>query len=67
MTREERWARRAMREGEANARYGMRTGAFPCQNCGKFKSRPSSVCGQCGDDPVSFNGNRASYDAAYGY
>lgn len=33
-----------------------------CKRCGRFKSRPSSVCGWCGDDPVPYNWDRALYD-----
>ena len=40
---------------------------FNCFSCGRFKPRPSSVCRSCGDDPVSFNGDRREFDRAYGY
>jgi hypothetical protein len=33
-----------------------------CAHCGKFKSRPSAVCGHCGDDPVPYNWSRMLYD-----
>jgi uncharacterized OB-fold protein len=33
-----------------------------CKSCGSFKSRPSSECPRCGDDPVTHNGNRRAYD-----
>ena len=33
-----------------------------CPCCGKFKSRPSAVCGWCGDDPVPHNWDRHLYD-----
>lgn len=32
-----------------------------CFTCGQFKSRPSSVCTKCGDDPVSMT-NAEYYD-----
>lgn len=38
-----------------------------CFVCGRFKSRPSSICGHCGDDPVSFNGDPYEFDRAHGY
>lgn len=65
--REEAWARRQMREADRAVNYGMRTGAANCAVCAKFKPRPSSVCGSCGDDPVSHNGDRREYDRAHGY
>lgn len=33
--------------------------------CGCFKSRPSAVCSQCGDDPVTHNGSALEYDEAH--
>jgi hypothetical protein len=45
--------------------YGRQTAQ--CRSCKKFKSRPSSVCGQCGDDPVTYNGDRRQYDLAHGW
>jgi transcriptional regulator with XRE-family HTH domain len=36
-----------------------------CGVCNRFKSAPSSVCDYCGDDPVTHNGERRDYDAAY--
>lgn len=41
-----------------------------CQQCQKFKSRPSSVCGYCGNDPTSHNmteRERFEFDRAHGY
>lgn len=47
-----------------------------CLSCAKFISRPSSICGQCGNDPVVWNAAltdspydpaRISYDRAYGW
>ena len=68
---------RAQYEDERAASYGLATagpdnrglasGSFPCQSCGKFKSDPAAVCGQCGDDPVTFNGDRREFNRAYGY
>lgn len=72
MTREERWAQKVMREGERARNYGMRTRPARCGSCNKFKSRPSSVCGSCGDDPVGNTqspefADRLNYDRAHGY
>jgi hypothetical protein len=74
VSREEAWARRVMREAEAEVTRGHRRGAANCERCGKFKSRPSSVCGWCGDDPVgnATNGDpafaeRSAFDRAHGY
>lgn len=46
-----------------------------CGSCNKFKSRPSSVCEYCGDDPVgnvsgsvgATETNRFQYDQAMGW
>lgn len=38
-----------------------------CRRCHRFKSRPASVCGQCGDDPVTYRGDRFEYDRAHGW
>lgn len=65
--RDERYMRGLMREAERTITYGMRTGPANCDICGKFKSRPSSVCGVCGNDPVTHNGDRREYDRAHGY
>lgn len=67
MTREEQWARRVMREGERDRDYGMTRGAAHCDSCGRFKSRPSSVCSYCGNDPVSHHGDAREFDRAHGY
>lgn len=58
--------RRAVRL-EREERKGLERGAFPCFSCGHFKSRPSAVCGYCGDDPVTWGGSAADFDRAYGY
>lgn len=63
----ERHSSGAMSAGEAGARYGMNAGAFNCGSCGTFKSEPAAVCSQCGDDPVSHNGDRHEYNRAHGY
>lgn len=42
-------------------------GARQCGVCKRFKSRPSSICDHCGNDPVSYNGDRFAYDQAMGY
>lgn len=36
-----------------------------CFVCGRMKPAPSSVCDYCGDDPVTHNGSRQDFDAAY--
>lgn len=64
--------RKAASWGMASAgpdNYGVSSGSWPCFNrrCRKFKPRPSSVCGQCGDDPVTYNGDRMEFDRAHGY
>lgn len=38
-----------------------------CASCQRFKSRPSSCCGYCGDDPVSACVTRYEYDRAAGW
>lgn len=58
-----RKAERERRKQEA----GFRTGSIPCFICGKRKSRPSSVCGYCGDDPLTHGGSALEFDRAYGY
>lgn len=45
------WKARDERRRAREARQG-RPRAVNCFSCGKFKPRPSSICGQCGDDPV---------------
>jgi hypothetical protein len=64
--RERRSAARAIREGEASTHYGHERGAANCASCGRFKSAPAAICGACGDDPVSYNGNRAEFNRAHG-
>jgi hypothetical protein len=68
-----RWINRAALD-EAWRRYHFDDGRHPrhvgrllahCFQCGDFKSRPSSVCTRCGDDPVSHNGDRREFDRAY--
>lgn len=39
-------------------------GRVNCGSCGAFKSRPHSVCSQCGDDPVTHAGSVHEYDEA---
>lgn len=56
-TRQERRAERERRRG--------RPRAVNCFICGCFKSRPSSICGQCGDEPVTYNGSAHEFDEAY--
>lgn len=41
--------------------------AAKCQVCGVMKQRPSSICQKCGDDPVTYNGDRYEYDRAHGW
>ena len=64
---EEQLARREMREGERARTRGMRNGSFQCFSCGLRKPLPSSRCDQCGDDPVSHNGDPREFDRAWGY
>lgn len=45
-------ARRVLREEEASLRHGRESGAYPCEECGRFKRRPSDICDHCGRDPV---------------
>jgi len=42
------------------------SGAANCASCGCFKSSHAAVCGQCGDDPVTYRGDRAEHNRAYG-
>lgn len=56
--------RREARRLEAELRRG-RPRAVNCFSCGCWKARPSSVCGQCGDDPVTHNGSAQDFDTAY--
>lgn len=35
-----------------------------CRNCKRFKSRPSSICSHCGDEPGTYNGDPRVYDDA---
>lgn len=46
-------------------RHGRRTAQ--CRCCKKFISRPSAICRWCGNDPVTFRGDRRQYDLAYGW
>lgn len=50
-----------------NANRGFESGSFPCFECGRRKSRPSSTCDHCGDSPVSHNGDPLEFDRSYGY
>lgn len=54
--------RRARRTGRRTAR---------CRPCGRFKPRPSSECGYCGDRPLTHNGDSTrgawEYDRAHGW
>lgn len=57
--------RRKEREGHT---YHRRPRKYAkCLVCGRFKSRPSSVCDYCGDDPVTYNGDPRQYDLAMGW
>lgn len=69
-------SRRLLREVDREADYGLEKKSLPCFSCGKFKARPSDVCGWCGDDPVPtasgsgsnrFASETAEFDRAYGY
>lgn len=62
MRREER---RHYRELTRNT--GQRTAR--CEQCGKFKSRPSAVCGgaNCGDHPVPVNSDPHEFDREHGW
>lgn len=55
--------RRDRRE-ERERRRG-RPRAVNCFQCGRFKSRPSSICAFCGDEPGTHNGNPLKFDEAY--
>jgi hypothetical protein len=57
---------RARADAAEQAR-GFRTGSWPCASCNAFKSRPSAVCTECGDEPYSFNGDPRDFDRAHGY
>lgn len=46
---------------------GLRQGSFSCFVCGRFKRRPSDICDNCGDDPVTYGGDAGAFDEAYGY
>jgi len=68
--------RRAQRENLRDLDYGLNRKSIPCFSCGRFKKRPSDVCGYCGDDPVPtasgsssnrFASETAAFDRAYGY
>lgn len=65
--RERQAASYGMASAGRDANRGLESGSHPCFSCGRFKSRPSSVCGHCGDDPVTFGGDRREFDRAYGY
>jgi hypothetical protein len=58
--------RRLTRE-EAAGERGYSRKSIPCFVCGRFKARPSDVCGHCGDDPGSYRGDSNDLDEAYGY
>lgn len=47
----EEYKRREARALERELRRG-RPRPVQCFSCKRFKPRPSSICGQCGDDPV---------------
>jgi rRNA maturation endonuclease Nob1 len=38
-----------------------------CKRCKKFVKRPSAVCRWCGNDPVTYRGDRRQYDLAHGW
>jgi hypothetical protein len=62
----ERLAARALRDDSS----GYTSRAANCGVCGRFKSRPSDVCGFCGDEPTQYGSGRAEragYDREYGY
>lgn len=42
---------------------------FKCVQCGKFKSRPSAICGgaNCGDHPMPLNTEPNAYDREHGW
>jgi hypothetical protein len=64
--RAEAYARKAVRDGEAQLHYGHPRGAANCFSCGHFKTSPAAVCGHCGDDPVTYGGDRRDFNRAYG-
>lgn len=64
--REESRARHSIRVAEAERDYGHKRGAARCFSCNSFKSKPSAICGRCGDDPVTHNGDRREFDRAHG-
>lgn len=45
-------AKAARAHEEQAARDGYKRGAYPCDHCGRLKSRPSDPCDYCGTDPV---------------
>jgi hypothetical protein len=45
-------ARAIERERQAGL---MKRGSYPCGRCHRFKPTPASVCGYCGDDPVTYS------------
>lgn len=55
--------RRDRRE-ERERRRG-RPRSVNCFVCGCFKSRPSSICTICGDEPGTHNGDPMQFDEAY--
>ena len=67
LSREEAWARRVMREDEAERARGLTRRSVNCFSCGRWKARPSAVCGSCGDDPVTHNGDRKRFDRGSGH
>ncbi len=64
---EEQWARAEIVKQVAAANRGRDAGSFQCFSCKRFKSEPAAICGYCGDDPVSHNGDRHDFNRAYGY
>jgi hypothetical protein len=58
------WLERETRKIEAEQRRGLGV-KTNCFVCGRFKPAPSAVCDFCGDDPVTHNGSRQDFDAAY--
>lgn len=63
-TSNRRWTRlrQQLTRGDLRPRHRAKCGC-----CSKFKPRPSSVCGSCGDDPVTHNGDRWMYDREHGF
>lgn len=59
------------RQSRAAARALGRThrSTFKCEQCGKFKPRPSAVCpgANCGDHPVPVGMDAHEFDRDYGW